>query len=79
MAFLLFEHDTSFDWTFLSPPAGLMPGQRTGYYQICGEELPMEGGVPAGISIEDMAVAIVDEMETPKLTRRHWSVKASNS
>ncbi|MFH0727656.1 MAG: NAD(P)H-binding protein [Pseudomonadota bacterium] len=79
MAFLLFEHDTSFNWTFLSPPAGLMPGERTGRYQICGEELPMEGDVPAGISMEDLSVAIVDEMENPKLTRRHWSVKALNS
>jgi len=74
LALLLFEHDNSFDWSFVSPPLFMGPGERTGRYQLCGEELPMRGNVPAGISIEDLAVAILDEIEKPKRTRQHWTV-----
>ncbi|MDD2735547.1 MAG: NAD(P)H-binding protein [Desulfuromonadaceae bacterium] len=79
IAWLLFEHDTGFNWTFLSPAANLMPGERTGRYVLGGEELLMEDGVPAGISIEDLAVAIVDELENPRHLRRHWTVKAAKA
>lgn len=79
IALLLFEHDNSYDWSFLSPPLFMQPGKRTGRYQLCGEELPMRGTVPAGISVEDLAVAILDEIEKPKLTRQHWTVAAAVS
>ena len=39
----------------------------------------MRGTVPAGISVEDLAVAILDEIEKPKLTRQHWTVAAAVS
>ena len=57
--------NTSLDWTFLSPPAMLAPGERTGTYRVGGEELLMAGQAPAGISVADLAVAIVDEVESP--------------
>jgi len=72
-ALMLFEHDTTYDWSFFSPPAGMYPGKRTGKYALGGNELPMNGARFAGISIEDVAVALVDELETPRHTRRHWT------
>jgi len=66
--------NTDLDWTFLSPPAMLAPGERSGAYRVGGETLLMEGDKPAGISVADLAVAIVDEIETPKHVRARFTV-----
>jgi len=66
--------NTALDWTFLSPPAFLQPGERTGRYRVGGEELLMAGDKPAGISVADLAVAIADEIETPKHVRARFTV-----
>ena len=66
--------NASLDWTFLSPPAMLAPGERSGTYRVGGEELLMAGAAPAGISTADMAVAIADEIEAPKHVRARFTV-----
>ncbi len=66
--------NTTLDWTFLSPPALLAPGERTGKYRLGGEDLLMTGPAPAGISVADLAVAIVDEIETPRHVRARFTV-----
>ena len=66
--------NTVLDWTFLSPPAMLAPGDRTGAYRVGGEELLMDGDKPAGISIADLAVAIADEIERPRHVRARFTV-----
>jgi putative NADH-flavin reductase len=62
------------EWTFLSPPAMLAPGERTGQYRLGGEELLMAAAGPAGISVADLAVAIADEIETPRHVRARFTV-----
>ncbi len=66
--------ETALDWTFLSPPALLAPGERTGAYRVGGEELLMNGAQPAGISVADLAVALVDELEQPRHARARFTV-----
>jgi putative NADH-flavin reductase len=66
--------NTALDWTFLSPPALLAPGERTGQYRLGGEDLLMAGPAPAGISVADLAVAIVDEIEQPRHLRARFTV-----
>ena len=66
--------NTTLDWTFLSPPALLAPGERTGKYRVGGEQLLMAGEAPAGISVADLAVAIADEIETPRHVRARFTV-----
>jgi len=66
--------NTALDWTFLSPPAMLAPGERSGRYRVGGEELLMAGDKPAGISVADLAVAIVDEIEKPRHVRARFTV-----
>ena len=66
--------NTALAWTFLSPPALLAPGERTGRYRVGGEQLLMAGDAPAGISVADLAVAIVDEIETPRHVRARFTV-----
>lgn len=65
--------ETALEWTFLSPAALLAPGPRTGKFRIGADELLMDGDKPAGLSVADLAVAIVDEMETPKHIRKRFT------
>ena len=67
--------ESSLDWTFLSPPIALAPGVRTGEYRSGLDDLlPGVGDAPAGISVEDLAVAIVDEMEVPTHIKKRFTV-----
>jgi putative NADH-flavin reductase len=57
------------EWSYLSPPPMIAPGERTGRYVVADD-------VPAGesISVEDYAVALVDEIERPAHTGRRFTV-----
>ncbi len=65
--------ETGLEWSFVSPAALLAPGERLGRYRLGGEDLLMDGDKPAGISVADLAVAIVDELETPKHLRQRFT------
>lgn len=56
-----YEASQGVDWTIISPAPVLMPGERTGKYQS-GKDNPLGDS----ISAEDLAVAIVDELENPQ-------------
>ena len=68
------RHENELEWTFLSPPAWLEPGQRNGTYRVGGEQVLLNGDDFAGISLEDLAVAIVDEIERPRHIRSRFTV-----
>lgn len=66
--------ETALDWSFISPPIGLAPGARTGKYRLGTDDLlPGQGDQPAGISVPDLAVAIVDEIEQPRHVKRRFT------
>ena len=65
--------EAELDWTFLSPAAMLAPGERTGRFRLGGEDLLMDGPAPAGISVADLAVAIVDELEQNRHVRQRFT------
>jgi uncharacterized protein len=73
-ALTLLRAETSLEWTFLSPAVFLEPGERKGGFRIGGEEVLMHGDKPAGITVADLAVAIVDEIETPRHVRARFTV-----
>lgn len=56
-------------WTYLSPPAILEPGIRSGRYRTGTTTLLTDDIGLSRISAEDLAVAIVDELEAPGLDR----------
>lgn len=60
------RRETGADWTYLSPPALLEPGDRTGRYRLGGDELLLDGDGRSRISMEDFAVALLDEAERPR-------------
>ena len=70
----LIRNETTLDWTFVSPPVFLQPGERKGGFRIGADEVLMAGEQPAGISVADLAVAIVDEVETPRHIQRRFTV-----
>jgi putative NADH-flavin reductase len=61
------------DWTFLSPPAVFVPGERTGRFRTGKDDL-LVGEQGSTISFEDYAVAMVDEIEQPKHVRERFTV-----
>lgn len=66
--------ETDADWTYLSPPALLQPGHRTGVYRLGGDELLVDAEGRSSISMEDFAVALLDEAERPGHRRRRFTV-----
>ena len=70
----IIRQDTTLDWTFLSPAALLAPGPRTGKFRIGADDMLMNGDHPANISVADLAVAIADEIETPRHIRKRFTV-----
>ena len=53
------------DWTYFSPPAMLEPGKRTGNYRRGSDFLLVDEDGQSKISMEDYAVAMMDEAENP--------------
>jgi uncharacterized protein len=62
------------DWTFLSPAAEFAPGARTGTFRLGGDQLLVAADGTSRISMEDFAIALVDELESPKHSRRRFAV-----
>ncbi|OAT48337.1 NAD(P)-dependent oxidoreductase [Providencia heimbachae] len=67
------ETISDLDWTFVSPAAVLEPGERTETFRLGGKKLLMNGNVPAKISVEDLAVAIIDEAEHAQFIRQQFT------
>lgn len=61
------------DWTFLSPSAVFIPGQRTGVFRLGGDQL-LTSPQGSTISFEDYAIALADELETPAHVQRRFTV-----
>lgn len=83
--FLFFDGNSSFNWTFLSPPAGYRTGRRTGKYESMLDYVPLKGdfssssdleGRLRGVSTWDLAVAVADEAENRNHQDKHWTVFA---
>ena len=62
------------NWTFLSPSALFEPGERTGKFRLGDDVLLADDEGKSWISMEDYAIALADEIETPWHTRRRFTV-----
>ena len=61
------------DWTFLSPSALFVPGERTGKFRLGGDQL-LTNDKGSSISFEDYAIALADEIEKPAHSRARFTV-----
>ncbi len=62
------------DWTYVSPPDLLEPGVRTGQYRLGADELVVAADGTSSVSMEDFAVALVDEAERGQHRGRRFTV-----
>lgn len=51
------------NWTFISPAAEMFPGERSGNYRTGGDSLVSDAEGNSRISVQDYAVAMIDEAE----------------
>jgi hypothetical protein len=62
------------NWTYLSPAAYFVQGERTGKFRLGTKELVADAKNDSRISFQDYAIALVDEIEKPKHERGSFSV-----
>lgn len=61
------------DWTFVSPAFELSSGERTGKFRTGLENPVFDAEGRSRISVEDLAVAILDELENPQHIRERFT------
>jgi putative NADH-flavin reductase len=62
------------NWTYLSPGAFFVPGERTGKFRLGTKELIADAKGESKISFADYAIALVNEVEKPAHERASFSV-----
>ncbi len=65
---------SNINWTYLSPAAFFIPGDRTGKFRLGTKELIADSKGESKISFADYAIALVDEIENPQHERASFSV-----
>jgi putative NADH-flavin reductase len=70
----LLRKETELNWTFLSPSALFVDGERTGKFRLGGDQLLVAADGRSWISFEDYAVALADEIERPAHARQRFTV-----
>jgi putative NADH-flavin reductase len=65
---------STIDWTSLCPAAYFDPGTRTGKFRLGTDNLIADDQGNSRISMEDFAIAMVDELEVPRHRKQRFSV-----
>jgi hypothetical protein len=65
---------SAINWTCLSPAGFIQPGQRTGKFRLGTDRLLTDDRGESRISMEDFAIAFVDELESPRHERRRFTI-----
>jgi uncharacterized protein len=69
----LLRKENDLEWTFLSPSAMFVAGERTGKFRL-GKDQLLTNEKGSSISFEDFAIAAVDELEKPAHVRQRFTV-----
>ncbi|GAB3907553.1 NAD(P)-dependent oxidoreductase [Larkinella knui] len=70
----ILKKEEELDWTFLSPAILLEPGERTGQFRKGTNQPVFDDQGVSKISVEDLAVALFDELENPKHIRQRFTI-----
>jgi uncharacterized protein len=62
------------NWTNFSPAGFFEPGKRTGKFRLGKDNLIMDANGQSRISMEDYAIALVDELEKPANERARFTI-----
>ncbi|KUM97205.1 epimerase [Streptomyces yokosukanensis] len=61
-------------WTYFSPAEEIGPGERTGRFRIGGDQPVLDADGRSRISVEDAAIALIDEAELPRFVQRRFTI-----
>ena len=73
-ALKIYQKEKELEWTYVSPAAEIAPGERTGHFRTGTNKLITDENGKSFISMEDYAVAIIDEIENPMHKRERFTV-----
>ena len=62
------------DWTYFAPAGLFEPGEKTGKFRLGKDDLIMDAGGNSRISMEDYAIAAVDELERPQHRSERFTI-----
>lgn len=62
------------DWTFFSPAAEFELGERTGKFRLGKNQLLVDAEGRSRISVEDYAIALLDEVEQPQFVQSQMTI-----
>lgn len=68
------SQEKDLDWVFFSPAGNLAPGERTGKFRLGKDDLIVDDKGNSSISVEDYAMAMVDELEQPRHHRERFTI-----
>jgi uncharacterized protein len=66
--------ENSLDWVFFSPAGIIEPGLRTGKFRLGKDDLVVDEKGVSKISVQDYAVAMIDELEKPAHHRERFTI-----
>ncbi len=72
--FNLLREEPDLEWSFLSPAVHLEPGERTGEFRLGGDQLMADQKGECRVSLQDYAVAMLDELEDPQHVQQRFCV-----
>lgn len=61
-------------WTYISPPAIFIPGERTGKFRLGLDNLIADAAGTSTVSMEDYAIALADEIQKPAHLNQRFTV-----
>jgi uncharacterized protein len=73
-ALKVYQKEKELNWTYISPAAYIEPGERTGNFRRGKDKLVTDEDGNSRISMEDFAVAIIDEIMNPQHIRERFTV-----
>lgn len=65
---------SNIDWTSFCPASFFEPGERTGKFRLGTDDLISDANHQSRISMEDYAIALIDELETPHHIRSRFTI-----
>ncbi|MNY44305.1 hypothetical protein D3C86_1793190 [compost metagenome] len=68
------RQEQELDWTFLSPSALFVEGERTGTFRIGQDDLLVSAEGKSWITFADYAIAMLDEVERHEYSRQRFTV-----
>ncbi len=66
--------EKSLDWVFFSPAGIIEPGLRTGKFRLGKDDMIVNEKGESKISVQDYAVAMIDELEKPAHHRERFTI-----